>query len=562
MQRNNGYLEKAVIITFCILSVSGCTTATGTAVQPPVQEAVSIEDTALKNIEESKTLIESGMPGALLHARKLLAEADLTNTEQGGELDYIASALLSLIYPYSSDPYGTGVSLKSSIYPELVETVRNGTVPVINEENTSYFTLMLSSAVVFYSTESDVFERAAEIADQLFSFSPGSLYPLLIKAKISEEEGDFNESLKDYQTVLEKAEDCYPAAFGEAVIYLKQGEYSKAVDILEGLYSRYPEGKEIRDLLIDSYIGTGETGKANTLLEKVLSAEPENVELALKKARLSLDSGQIERAEKLTDIFEASRGVSAESLAIRVKILSSKGRYREAEGLFEEHKDLLEGSPRLSVLYAQILVNTGKYDEGLLFLEKELVRNPGNRILSEMLLEIYIKKDRWNDALSVVSQLLADQPSLKIQREGVVVYYTMKLFNKAMVLNEKILSSGESDLEDYIYRTKLLLNKGLKDTALKELSNWIDKSELPHERSTLYYYKSLCTDDLETKKEFLQQALFENLQNIDAIISLADLYTQQGEYRKAYRYLKQAVILDPANSAVRKKLKEVERKIE
>lgn len=562
MQRNNGYLEKAVIITFCILSVSGCTTAPVTVVQPPVQEAVSVEDAALKNIEESKTLIESGMPGSLVQAKKLLAEADLNNTEQGGELDYIASALLSLIYPYYNNPYGTGVSLKSSIYPEIVETVRDGSVPVINEENTSYFTLMLSSAVVFYSAKSDVHERAAEIADQLLRFSPGSLYPLLIKAKISEGAGNFDESLKDYHAVLEGAEDCYPASFGEAAIYLKRGEYGRAVGILEGLYFSYPAGKEIRDLLIDSYIGTDETGKANTLLEKALSAEPENVGLALKKARLSLDSGQIERAEKLTDIFEASRGVSAESLAIRVKILSSKGRYREAEVLFEDHKDLLEGSPRLSVLYAQILIYTGKYDEGLVFLEKELARNPGNRILSEMLLEIYIKKGRWQDALSVVSKLLDDHPSLKIQREGVVVYYTMKFFSEAMILNEKIINSGDPNLEDYIYRTKLLLNKGLKDTALKELSVWIGKSDLPLERSTLYYYKSLCTDDLEAKKGFLQQALFENLQNLDAITALADLYTQQGEYRKAYRYLKQAVIIDPGNSSIRKKLKNVEKKIE
>ena len=550
-----------LIILFSILLVSGCASKPDMPGNPPDQAEVSVEETSAKILDESKNLIETGMPEALVKARKLLSDEDLTKTEQGGELDYIAFSLLSLVYPYYGDQYGSGVTLKSSIYPDLVKEIKSGNVPLIKEENANYYTLMISSAVVFYSKDKEIVERAMEIAEQLASFSPGSLYPLLIRARGREIKGDLEGSFKDYSTVLQKAADCYPASIGIASIYFRKGDWQEAADILEILYSKYPSEKTVKNLLVDSYIRMGNTDKANSILEQILSAEPDNVDLALKRARLSLESGQIERAGKLTDVFEESRGVTEDSLYIRVRILMVKGRFREAEGLLKENGSLLVKSIQLSVLYGKILISTGRYDEGLDFLEKEISQNPGNSDLSELLLDIYIHKRRWNDALSVVNELLKKNPGVKIKREGVSIYFNLKMYDKAFALNQDLLSGENPSLEDFIFRAKLLLNRGLKKEASKELSEWIEKSKLPSDRSIFYYYKSLCTDDPEEKKDYLQQALFENLQNLSAITALADLYEKQGEYRKAYRYLKQAAIIVPGDTGIRSRLQSLEKKI-
>lgn len=518
-------------------------------------------DTGYTVLDESKKLIESGMLDSLVKARTLLSDKGLTETEQGRELDYIAYSLMSAVYPYYRDELGPGIPLKSSIYPDLVKEVKAGSVPAIKEENTNFFTLMLAAAAVFYSSEPDVVDTCLEIADQLGRFSPEGLYPYLIKGRGREVRGRNTESLEAYGKVLASFGDCYPALLGEARIYMSEGDYKNSENILEGLYSRYPDGNEIISLLVESYIKNGRNDEANRLLEEALSRQPDNVDLTLRRAGLLLTLGQVDKAEKLTGIFESVRGVTGKSIYIRAKILADRGKYRDAENLVKEYPAFLEGDLPLSILYGQILVLMGRYDEGLNFLEEKLREYPGNEDFSRLLLDVYIKKSKWKDALSLVDSLLKPDSSTELKRAAVRIYYKMKMYDKAYSLNEAILTKDNPGIDDYVYRVKLLINKGLKIEAMKEIDGWLLKTDTASDRSILYYYKSLCTDSISEKKEYLQQALFENLQNLDAIVSLADIYESSGEYRKAYRYLKQAAIIDPGNSDIRNKLKYLEGRI-
>lgn len=342
---------------------------------------------------------------------------------------------------------------------------------------------------------------------------------------------------------------------------MSEGDYKNSENILEGLYSRYPDGNEIISLLVESYIKNGRNDEANRLLEEALSRQPDNVDLTLRRAGLLLTLGQVDKAEKLTGIFESVRGVTGKSIYIRAKILADRGKYRDAENLVKEYPAFLEGDLPLSILYGQILVLMGRYDEGLNFLEEKLREYPGNEDFSRLLLDVYIKKSKWKDALSLVDSLLKPDSSTELKRAAVRIYYKMKMYDKAYSLNEAILTKDNPGIDDYVYRVKLLINKGLKIEAMKEIDGWLLKTDTASDRSILYYYKSLCTDSISEKKEYLQQALFENLQNLDAIVSLADIYESSGEYRKAYRYLKQAAIIDPGNSDIRNKLKYLEGRI-
>ena len=73
--------------------------------------------------------------------------------------------------------------------------------------------------------------------------------------------------------------------------------------------------------------------------------------------------------------------------------------------------------------------------------------------------------------------------------------------------------------------------------------------------------KSLVQINTLEKLDSLRQSLFENLQNLDAIIAIADAYYELGEKRKSYRYLKQALILVPDDELIRERLRKLEKEL-
>ena len=54
----------------------------------------------------------------------------------------------------------------------------------------------------------------------------------------------------------------------------------------------------------------------------------------------------------------------------------------------------------------------------------------------------------------------------------------------------------------------------------------------------------------------------ENPANGAALIRIADLYAEQGQIRKATLYLKEALTLEPNNTALRVRLQSLERMLE
>ncbi len=562
MQKITGYTEITIVLFLFILIFSGCrTTSGGTDIKIDTEEAPANGAAVL---EEAKVLIESGMLGSLVKARALISEENLAGTEQGQELDYIAYSLITLIYPYYTDTSAEATPLKSSIYPSLVEKVRRGVIPEITEANTSFFTLMFAAAAVFYSSDQDVLDRCFEIASQIASFDEKNLYSKLVEAEVYEKKKDFQKSIDLYTAVADADPGCYPASLGIASVRTAMEDYRSALEILEKLYAEYPGGKKIVQLLVDCYIYTKNYADANRVLEEALSRNPDDIDFALKRAWLLILSGRLERAGNLISVFESEKGVTGESLYLRALILVREKRYYKAEEIIREGFSKYGDYLPLAVLYGRLLVDTGRYDKGISFIKSELDIHPGNRDLLNLLMISYVHTGQWEKAGEIVEVLLknGNDTDTGLLRYGVEIYFRLKRYDAAADLNRKILSSKDASIGDYVYRIKLLLVEGRKKEASAEIDKWLSVSDNAADRSTLWYYKSLSTDDTALKKEYLQKALFENLQNLSAIVALADLYEKGFEYRKAYRYLKQAAIIAPDDMTIRRRLRNLERKIQ
>ncbi len=556
-----GCCKGLLLLMFLVLFFAGCASVKETKSAAQNTEVSTLVNESARNLERSKSYIETGMLDSLVSARKLLHDNNLDSTEQGRELDYIASSFMSLVYPYYKQSSGTAAPLKSSIFPGIMSAVKAGSIPDITEENTTFFTLMFSAAAVFYTSDPDVLDRCHEIAVQLDTFSGNNLYAKLIEAKILEIRGDTTKSFNLYSQITSNEPDCYPAQLGLAGVYMKKKNYVSAIDILEKQYSLYPEGKDISSLLVESYLDSGQIEKANKLLEEVLSRDPNDIDLALQRARLLLLSGQVDQAGKLVSIFESEKGETDKSFNLRVLLLIQEGSLQKAGNLLKKGLVKYPGDTILQITYGNLLLEMKQYETAESYLLKRIQENKNDPDLLKLLVKSYIKLHQWKKALPLVEKLLDLDPGDEVLRYAVEVSYEQGEIVQALAYNEKLLSGAHPTMEDYYYRVRLLLVQGNKKKALTELNTWLKAVDVPDNRSLLYYYMSLCTDKPDQQKDYLQKALFENLQNLKALLALADLYEKQGEYRKAYRYLKQASIMDPGNRETKNKLRELEKKL-
>ncbi len=544
-----------------VFFVAGCVTAPKTKPPPPPSEvSVQVNESA-RILEESKSLIETGMLDSLVKARKLIVGNNLVGTEQGRRLDYVASRFMGLVYPYYGQTDRAETPPKASIFPSIVSSVKAGRIPDITEENTSFFTLMFSAAAVFYTRKPDVLDRCQEIAAQLETFSKDNLYAKLVEAAILEKRGDTEQSFTLYSQIVDRKPDCYPAQLGIAGVYVQRRNFASAAGILEDLHAAYPDGKDISNLLVETYLDMAQIEKANSLLEEVLSRDPDDVDLALQRARLLLLSGQVVQAGKLVSIFESKKGETSGSLRLRVVLLMHGGFLQKAEKLLKKGLARYPGDLSLQISYGKLLLQMKQFSTAESYLTEKVSEHKDDPELLKLLVTSYMKQHLWNKALPLVERLVRLDSSRDVLRYAVEILYEQGETKRALAYNTRLLSEADPTMEDYYYRVVLLLRQGKKTEALTELNGWLASTDRPDDRSLLLYYMSLCTDVPDKKKDYLQKSLFENLQNLKALIALADLYDKQGEYRKAYRYLKQASLMDPENKAVREQLRVLEKKL-
>ena len=167
----------------------------------------------------------------------------------------------------------------------------------------------------------------------------------------------------------------------------------------------------------------------------------------------------------------------------------------------------------------------------------------------------------WVRAAEFVEKVLEKDSSDPYLRYAVEIYQNLGNYSKVFNFSTRIIEEGQPLYSDYTAYINLLLREDNVKASLKIIDRWIGASSSPVEKSHFYYLKSIAQTDIAAKLDSLRQSLFENLQNLDAIIAIADAYYKLGEKRKSYRYLKQALIIAPDNDYIRVRLRKLEREL-
>jgi tetratricopeptide (TPR) repeat protein len=489
-------------------------------------EKTLISGKELPELTEARNMIEFGSPESILSAMDTLQGSPAGNSRSGRELMYIAENLLSLVYPELG--YSTSVSMElgGSIFPKLFRDVRSGRFSPLIEEWDSFLELTVAACAALISSDKDVLILCVAAAGAAADMEEQSVLPPYLLGVVELKQGDYVSALSMFQSVLSMDESCYPAKWQAARIHRRFDDHRRALPLLSSLVERFPGVESYTFELAGCYIDLDEPESAVETLE-------------------ALDIG--EQSEDFNDY-----------LFLRAAAAAAKGEYRQAAEYLEILYNRMPEELGVLERYGTALLKAGQTEAAVPLLEEAVEKGSKNL---EILRPLFLYRYNRGDLIS--ARAVADNYFDLFTGPGTLLpmlkmYLELRDYGQALRVAEKLYPQAEEDPEFLSLYARALVEEeryGRSGEIIRRALEMTDSAQL---RSRLFYLQSRMTEDRKRRLQFLQEALFENMQNLAALIAISDEYAQIGEYRKAHRYMKQAAALDPENEAVAKRLEELE----
>jgi len=528
-------------------------------VDPDLQRDIQQRAKALERVRSNLTL---GTPRSLDIALNTLYVNELQNTETGGELTFVANRFYHFVYPYLE--YGTTQVQppSGSIYPQLFESVEQGKVPDISQEQTTFLSSLASALTVITTNDPVQREQAGEITSYVMQINPDSMLGVYLHGFYLE----FNEKYQDardlYLKVLERDDSCYPARLGLVRIYYYQGNPENAFSHVEQLLLEFPEKRYVIQWAINVYLQAGTLDTVDRLISGAIIQFPDETIFLRKRVELLELQGKYEQAARIAAVVERKVGETPETMLVKIQSLIRDDRREEALALAERGMEKYPEFQRFSSIYGDLLIQIGRREEALEYFKQQIKNEPENLTVISSLLDTAIELGRWSEALEYLNKMLEERQTVSLLKKAVTVYEALDQMENAVAYAGKLASEypdNPSAVKTYI---ELLLETGNEGQAVNYIDRRINEDPSAEVKSLLLYFRARLAQDQEEKLNYLQSALLENMQNTGALIEIAELYESLEEYNKAIRYLRQAIALNPDNQNLKRKKRELENKVE
>jgi len=514
-------------------------------------EQLDILETCLRNLGIAS-------PDTLRSAMNLLEESAAGKSEAGIEYAYIAAKLMNLVYPVAMGDRNIPDPPGGSIYPGVFDELVSGNYPEIEQDDISFLSVLVSPVVILFTEDKTVEILSMDNIEQAISMNGKSVLPVYLRGLIHERNGRYEEALADYTTALDLDPSCYPAETGTARIYIQTGSNEAAVEIMDMLTAQYPFSTDMLVTAAETRFLIKDYSGALSYSAEVLRLEPDNPAIQVLRARIFLQQENFQQAGRLIDVLERMDYLVPDFYFVKSEVEKAGEDYLSALNTIEKGRAAYPDNKVLEEAYGAILMLAGRKDEAREILTGD--NGTGGTGLEGLivLIEDAIETEDWNAAAEYAQRLDKENISLKAGLAVWKAWYFQQDYQQALLSGEKLyrLYPEQADAVIVYVRTLIRMNRRLQ--AERILNERLPKESDSEKKSVLYYLKSLVSDSEDEKLQALRSALFEDLQNIEALVGISRLYVDMGDIRKAYRYLKQAAALSPGDPAIESEMTELE----
>lgn len=483
-------------------------------------EKTPITQAQFPDVEEARQLIIFGSPASLLKAYDLLLSSPAGKSPEGQRMTYIAENLLSLLYPRVSFDAGVSLTPVNSVYPEIFADVKKGEFSTLMEDWDSPLLLNLVSCAALFTDNREVLilcGAAAQASERNIGGGESAVPPYILGV-VEKKRGELENALVQFERSYNLDDSVYTAKWEAAKILRTLDDNANAVVLLRQLSDSYPDTIQYRFELSACYLDMGLTEEALRTVESINieNENPQYDEYLLLRSKIEEAAGNIAAA--------------VESMAL----------------LQERNPDDLSVLKR----YGFLLLQDGQAEKGITVLELALERGLEDLEVKKRLFRYYAGHDEWEKGGAIADDIASEFEEPEYLAPAAEVYLQLERYEAAEKYAALLVEAEPEKAEFLTLYGRIVLERGRLGEAEGIFRTALQYSNSRQQRSSLYYYMSKTREDLKARAEMLQNALFENMENVDALLEIAYLYRGAGEVRKAYRYIKQAAVLAPDNTRV------------
>ena len=329
-----------------------------------------------------------------------------------------------------------------------------------------------------------------------------------------------------------------------ADIYSSQNKKKQAIKDLEKSIKIDNNSTE-KLMLAEIYLMQNNEAKAIKLLEEV-SINNENISAVIEQniGKIYTESGNFDKAiDVYKRLAEKLYGKSKAIILMQLgDVLNKSGRYEEAGQVFEELTTLAPDETINYYIAGKFYEYTKNYDKAEKMYLGALNLNPAYAQTLKRLAVVYLLQDRTKDALKYIN--LIDE----VERD--VDYYLLKAEcysidkdNKtAILILEEALKENPTNTQVLSFLASLYEEEKNIDKTLELVKKALEiEPENPVFQNFLGFMYAETGSNLDEALVLIEKALKQEPENGAYLDSLGWVYYKKKNYKKAYKYISEAL---------------------
>ena len=446
----------------------------------------------------------------------------------------------------------------------------------------------------------NILKLAIEQYENIVRLQPDSIEDHLVLGRLYRLGEDRVKAEKEFQTAVKLQPSSEEAVTTLAILYTDEGDYSRALSVLEAIPDKERTSK-VYSTLGFTYEQKKDYKKAISNYSKAVDQDSDNLDALRGLAQNLLNDGQSAAAlEKYKQIVDADPQDAQTYMRI-AEIYRKDGKFDQALDMLKKAQAVVPDSLELPYNMAVIYESLGRYDEAIDTLTTLIQRNqraegvysPGERnnmsIFLERLGTIYRENRKPQQAVETFRKMtaLGDDAASRGYQQMIDTYRDNRQWKEATEVAQEaskrlpndrglkmILASQEADMgqpDKAIAEVKSLLKGNSDDRDVyialaqmySRLRRWKDAEDAiakAQEKATKQEEKDYVSfvagsiyerqKKYEQAEEAFRQVIANDPKNATALNYLGYMMADRGvRLEEALNYIKRAIALDPQNGA-------------
>lgn len=365
----------------------------------------------------------------------------------------------------------------------------------------------------------------------------------LLKAKIHADLGNYSEAESIYKKYA-KASTAF-AVVGLTQVYMQQKKFADAEMLLKEVFNKSKDKYSPVILLIELYSTAGQREKIFSLLDQLIKSEPNKYQYKSLLAKVYYKYGMYEKVIAVTDDILAKNINDEESKVLKANAYLQMGNNGAAKDVFSQIVNKQPKNAYAHLMLAFIANKESNKELALIELNKSLEADP--RYVAAFYAKIDLLLDMKQDKEALKFAQSAPKVFNDKQTDYLILGHAYRKLGdtrNAYLNYQEAIRNGNNDIKVAILNYELSSSVNGKETAVKELTQFIDKY---NSLENIFYAGNyfMAQQDYDLAEKYYLSYISKNKSNPAVFNNLAWVALEKNKKPDAITYASSAYSLAP-----------------